>query len=102
MIVKAIGQLGARLLESSRVRDNAGAGRARKYTSIRATHTAAYLDAISDEPDADDSSPTSVAIPTEALPEEIVEAGDAAGDPSGSVSRQIRTLADAEDAYASN
>src|SRR5271156_3148813 len=106
MIVNAIPQLGARLPDTNRTRETAGASRTRKFMSIRATHGAAYSATIVDEVGPDDSSASAsrrAAIPADDAPADSVEQVQyvfAAA--SGSVSRQVTTLADAEDAYASN
>src|SRR5271156_5837531 len=104
MIVNAIPQLGARLPDTNRTWETAGASRTRKYMSIRATHSAAYNATIVDEVGPDDSSRSGsrqATIPADETPTDSVEQVQyvfAAA--SRSVSRQVTTLADAEDAYA--
>ncbi|MFZ0207556.1 MAG: hypothetical protein WAL59_15890 [Roseiarcus sp.] len=49
MIVNAISQLGARLPDTNRTWETAGASRTRKFMSIRATHGAAYNATIVDD-----------------------------------------------------
>lgn len=106
MIVNAISQLGAPPPDNNRARETAGASRTRKFMSIRATHGAAYNATIVDEVEPDDSSPSASRRATTTADDppmdsvEQVQYVFAAA--SGSVSRPVRTLADAEDAYASN
>ncbi len=106
MIVNAISQLGAPPPDNNRTRETVGASRTRKFMSIRATHGAAYNARIVDEVGPDDSSPSAsgraamAAADAPANSVEQVQYVFAAA--SGSVSRQVTTLADAEDAYASN
>jgi hypothetical protein len=106
MIVNAISQLGARLPDTNRTWETAGASRTRKFMSIRATHGAAYNATIVDEVGPDDSSPSAArraAMAADDPPMDAVEPSGyvfAAG--TSSVSRLVTTLADAEDAYASN
>ena len=107
MIVNAISQLGARLLDTNRTWGTTGASRTRKFMSIRATHGAAYNAAIVDEVEAEDSSSSAsvrVAIPADDLVSGPFGADDRvfAVHASPGVSRQIATLADVEDAYGSN
>jgi hypothetical protein len=56
MIIEAISPLGARLLDTKRTWETAGASRTRKFMSIRATHGAAYNAEISDEAEPEDAS----------------------------------------------
>ncbi len=104
MIVNAISQLGARLPDTNRTWETAGASRTRKFMSIRATHGAAYNATIVDEVGPDDSSPSAARRDgRRRSADDAVEPGGyvfAAG--TSSVSRLVTTLADAEDAYTSN
>src|SRR5271154_4932784 len=103
MIVNAISQLGARLLDTNRTWETAGASRARKFMSIRATHRAAYGE--EDEfDDASSSAPERAIVPADDPQAESIEATPYVFTPvaPGCVTRQVRTLAEAEDAYASN
>src|SRR5271163_3996586 len=99
MIVNAISQLGARLPDTNRTWETAGASRTRKFMSIRATHGAAYNATIVDEVGPDDSSPSPsrrAAIPADDAPADSVEqVRYVFAAASGSVSRQVTTLADA-------
>ena len=74
--------------------------------SIRATHGAAYNATIVDEVGPDDSSPSASRRPPMAADDPPMDAVEPAGyvfaAESSSVSRLVTTLADAEDAYASN
>jgi len=106
MIIHAIPKLGARLLGTNRTRETAGASRTRKFMSIRATHSAAYNAEIGEEAEPDDSSRSALrraAIHADDPPLDSTEAGEYVFEVNtGSASRLVTTLADAEDAYASN
>jgi len=107
MVINAISPLGARLLEKNRTRETGAASRTRGFMSIRATHSAAYNASIGDEAEADDSPAPAVrgaAVSADRQEDDPVQADDTvfAANASSSVSRQIRTRLDAEDAYASN
>jgi hypothetical protein len=100
MIIDAISPLGARLLGTKRTWETAGASRTRKFMSIRATHGAAYNAEMGDEAKPEDSSESQDADDARADAAETVGASFAVA--TRSVSRQVTTLAGAEDAYASN
>ncbi len=106
MIINAISQLGAQLLDTNRARASARASWTRKPMSIRATHRAAYNFALGEETEIEETSP-SPSIPVEVAfvtPADVVVAEDEAEIYRAMlpVSRQVTTLADAEEAYASN
>jgi hypothetical protein len=106
MIVNAISQLGARLPDTNRTWETAGASRTRKFMSIRATHGAAYNATIVDELGPDDmyrSEQQHAATLGDDPSMDMVEPdGYVLVAETSSVSRPVTTLADAEDAYASN
>ena len=101
MIVDAISPLGARLLDTKRTWETAGASRTRKFMSIRSTHSAAYNAEIGEDADLEDpsGSPQDADDARAGAAEESV-AGFAVA--TRGVSRQVTTPAGAEDAYASN
>ena len=102
MIIDAISPLGARLLDTRRTWETAGASRTRKFMSIRSTHSAAYNAETGDDADAEDSSgsPSQDADDTQAGAAEEVVANFAVA--TRAVSRQVTTQAGVEDAYSSN
>ena len=101
MIIDAISPLGARLLDTRRTWETAGASRTRKFMSIRSTHSAAYNAEIGDDADAEDpsGSPSQDGDDARGATDEAVASFAVA---TRDVSRQVTTLAGAEDAYASN
>lgn len=102
MIVNAISQLGARLPDNNRTWETAGASRTRKFMSIRATHGAAYNATIVDEVGPDDSFHSALPPDDDPPADSVEQVQYVVAAASGSVSRQVTTPADAEDAYASN
>ena len=101
MIVDAISPLGARLLDTKRTWETAGASRTRKM-SIRATHSAAYIAEMGDEAESGDSS-GSASQDADDAPSNVAEKGVGNfATATRSVSRQVTTLAGVEDAYGSN
>jgi hypothetical protein len=99
MIIDAISPLGARLLDTKRTWETAGASRTRKFMSIRSTHSAAYNAEIGDDADAEDPTSQDADDPRAGAAEASVASFAVA---TRDVSRQVTTLAGAEDAYASN
>jgi hypothetical protein len=99
MIVNAISQLGARLPDTNRTWETAGASRTRKFMSFRSTHSAAYSAEMGDEAEPEGSASQDADDAGSDAAEKGVDTFAVA---TRSVSRQVTTLAGAEDAYASN
>jgi hypothetical protein len=102
MIIDAISPLGARPLDTKRTWETAGASRTRKFMSIRATHGAAYNAEISDEAEPEDASGSASQDADDSGAVTADKGVESFAVATRSVSRQVTTLAGAEDAYASN
>ena len=99
MIIDAISPLGARPLDTKRTRETAG--RTRRFMSIRSTHGAAYS-AESDEAELEDSTGSASQDAGDARADAAEKGADSYAVATREVSRQVTTLAGAEDAYGSN
>ena len=99
MIIDAISPLGARPLDTKRTWETAGASRTRKFMSFRSTHSAAYSAEMGDEADPEGSASQDA---DDAGSEAAEKSAESFAVATRSVSRQVTTLASAEDAYASN
>jgi hypothetical protein len=97
MIIDAISPLGARPLDTKRTWETTG--RTRKFMSIRSTHGAAYSAEMGDEAEPEGSASQDA---DDAASDAAEKSADSFAAATRSVSRQVTTLAGAEDAYGSN
>ena len=102
MIIDAVSPLGARPLDTKRTWETAGASRTRKFMSFRSTHSAAYTAEMGDESESEDSSGSASQDADDAPSDAAEKSVDTFAVATRSVSRQVTTLAGAEDAYGSN